>query len=889
MNLNNGRLHVVTLLLLVGFIIYPVFNRALGEPNRPVRIKQSINSNWRFIRKDVSNARDPGLDDRSWQIVSLPHTWNKKDAFNDTRGYYRGPAWYRKKINIGNKLSGKQVFLKFGAANQVADVFVNGRYVTEHKGGYTAFSVNITRYLHFGEENVIAVRVDNSYNHEIPTLSADFTFFGGIYRNVWLIATDPVHISVTDFGSPGVFLHTADVSDKSALVIAKTEVTNNSKEEQSVRIETIITDRTGHVVGNMSSNLTINPGKKEEVSQKSHTIRNPHLWSPDDPYIYTVTTKVIQNGTVVDSETNPLGIRWYSFDPNKGFFLNGKHLKLQGVNMHQFYPGMGSAVPQRYHVADMKMIKDMGANFVRLAHYPQNPSVLQAADRLGLMIWQEIPVVNTIDTTAAFSANASHMLREMIRQYYNYPSIILWGYMNEILLVPPYYANRFHPEKRKEYLQKVVELARHLNSIAHKEDPTRETVMAMHHSTVSAKTLYDQIGLSNVPDVVGWNLYQGWYEPMQDSTGKNLFGIFVDNQHKKYPKRSMIISEFGAGSDSRIHTKDPQRFDFSVEYQNYYHEHILNQIDERAFIAGSAEWVMFDFASEGRNDTRPWINEKGLVNEDRTPKEVYYFYKSKFSDQPVLRIASRDWTHRTVPYRQGNQKTFDEPVTIFSNLQNVSLSVNGHSLGEKQPGKADYIDWKVPMRIGPNHLVVRGRSKGKNYSDELTINLSYRDDFSGKPGSFQQLLINAGSHYQFYSNPGVIWEADQSKEGHNWGYSGGKSGHTPANILNTTDDPVYQNYREGVNEYHFDVPPGSYMVKIFLSEPKYGLAGERIFSIRVNGNSLFDNIDLAGTCGRNVPVTRAIQTDVGDNNGITITFTAAKGKTLINGISIRKE
>lgn len=889
MNLNSGRIKAVILLLLAGFTIYPIFNRVSGRPDGPVRIKRSINSNWRFIRTDVSNGRDPGLDDRSWQLVSLPHTWNKKDAFDDVRGYYRGPAWYRKKINISNNLAGKQVFLKFGAANQVADVYVNGRFATEHKGGYTAFSVNITPYLHFGEENVIAVRVDNSFDHEVPPLSADFTFFGGIYRNVWLIATDQVHISVTDFGSPGVYLHATDVSDKSASVIAKTEVTNNSNDNQSIRIETVITDHTGHVVGNMISSLTIDPGKMNEITQKSEPIKDPHFWSPDDPYIYNVTTKVIQNGTVVDSETNPLGIHWYRFDPDKGFFLNGKHLKLRGVNRHQFYPGKGDAVPERYQVADMKMIKDMGANFVRLAHYPQDPSVLEAADRLGLMIWQEIPVVNTIDTTAAFTANASHMLREMIRQDYNHPSIILWGYMNEILLGVPRYAGRNHPAERKEYLKKVVALARHLNSVAHEEDPSRETAMALHHSTVYTQTLYDQIGLSSVPDVVGWNLYQGWYQPMQDSTGKNLFGIFVDNQHKKYPKRVMIISEYGAGSDSRIHTKDPQRFDFSVEYQNYYHEQILNQIEERPYIAGSTVWVMYDFPSEGRNDTRPWINEKGLVSEDRTPKEVYYFYKSKFSDQPVLHIASRDWTQRTVPYRQDKQKTFDEQVTVFSNLQNINLSVNGHSLGKKQPGKADYIEWQVPMSIGANHLVARGMSHGKSYSDELTINLSYRDDFSGKPSGSQQLLVNAGSHYQFYPDPGVIWEADQSLKGNNWGYDGGESGHTSANILNTSDDPVYQNYREGVNEYHFDVPPGAYTVKIFLSEPKYSVAGERVFSITVNGSILFDNVDLAGTYGRDVPVTRAIQTDVDDNNGITITLTASKGKTLINGISIRKE
>ncbi len=883
MNLFKYACKLVFYAILYCLSFTTVFGKSAQIPSDSSRTVYTIDSNWRFIRQDVSNAGNPGLDDRAWQIVSVPHTWNRKDAFDDTRGYYRGPAWYRKKIKIGEEFSGKQIFLKFGAVNQVADIYVNGHHVLRHMGGYTAFAANITPYLHFGQGNVIAVRADNSYNQFIPPLSADFTFMGGMYRNVWLISTSPVHIAVTDFGSPGVFIHTTDVSDKSATVIAKSQIINNSDKRADTRLETVISDEDGYVVERMGSEATIDAGKSVVISQKSPVIKNPHLWSPGDPYLYTVTTNVIENGMVVDSETNSLGIRWYRFDPDKGFILNGKHLKLKGVDRHQFYPGPGNAVPDRYQVADMKMIKEMGGNFVRLAHYPQDPSVLEAADHLGILVWQEIPVVNTIDTSATFTADASHMLCEMIHQYYNYPAIILWGYMNEILLVPPHYAGRDHPAERKEYFRKVVELAKHLNAIAHQEDPTRETAMAMHHSS-----LYDQIGLSSVPDVVGWNLYQGWYEPMTDKSGKNLFGKYLDEQHARYPKRVMIISEYGAGSDSRIHTNDPQQFDFSVEYQNYYHEQILNQIDERPFIAGSAAWVMFDFPSEGRNDTRPWINEKGLVNEDRTPKEIYYFYRSKFSDQPVLRIASRDWTERTVPFKDRDQKLFNEPVTLFSNLGSVTMSVNGRSLGRKNLGNNDYVTWSAPMNIGPNHLVASGRRNGKNYSDELTINLSYRGDFSGGTGSTSQLLVDAGSHYQFYPNPGVIWEADQSKTGNDWGYDGGKPGHTSANILDTSNDPVYQNYREGMRGYHFDVPPGAYTVTILLAEPDFGMAGKRVFSISVNGQNLFNNIDLARSYGKDIPESRSIQVDVKNNDGITISFTAAKGKTLVNGISIRK-
>jgi len=874
---------VFLFMLVILFIINAKYAYAQhSESSNNGRYVRTINAQWRFIRQDVANGSSTGLNDRSWKIVNLPHTWNSRDAFTDTRGYYRGPAWYRKEIFIANKDAQKQIFLKFGAANQLADVYVNGYHAIQHKGGYTAFAVNITKWINFGESNIIAVRVDNSFNENIPPLSADFTFFGGIYRNAWMIITNPVHIAVTDYASPGVFIHTSDVSHKKATVNASADLVNNSNEAQTITLENIVEDAQGRSVSQKSEKITLSAHQTKAVSLIFPVINNPHLWSPKDSYLYSVKTIIRMDNKVVDEERNPLGIRWYRFDPDKGFFLNGNHLTLRGVNRHQSYLGLGNAVPDRLHIHDLKMIKEMGANFVRLAHYPQDQSVLRAADKLGILIWQETPNVNYIHVSKNYTENASHMLREMVRQYYNHPSIILWGFMNEVLLRHNY-GRKFNHMSEKDYDRHVVNLAKKLNHIAHELDPTRKTAMAMNLSS-----LYDKTGLSDVADVDGWNLYPGWYSPMYDSTGNNLFGKFLDEQHKKYPKKILIVSEYGAGSDSRIHTFHPQKFDFSIEYQDQYHEEILNQLRERPYVSGYTVWVMYDFASEGRNDTRPWINEKGLVNQNRKPKEVYYFYKARLSDQPVVHIASHDWTQRTVPYSQREHKSFDQKIKVYSNLSAVRLRLNGHSLGVKHLCKNDVAVWLVPLKIGENQLIAEGRSKGKVYSDEVKISLSFRGDFEQTDHNVPQLFVNAGSHFQFYPKPGVIWESDQSNNNHEWGYTGGKAGHTSGNIIGTSSDPVYQYYRTGMKQYHFNVPQGIYAVTIYLAEPIFGIKGKRTFSVAANGVSVFTNVDLAGTYGKDIPVNRKVILNVDDTSGITITFDAKKGEPIVNGMSIRR-
>lgn len=514
------------LLLLISIF----FAAALGISAQS-RIKTSLNDGWRFFKGDAANVQDPGFNDSAWQKVNVPHTWNVEDPWDDEPGYYRGPGWYRCELNVTKSLAGKRIFLYFEGANQVAEVYVNGQKAGLHTGGYSAFSFDVSKLIKPGQRNVIAVRIDNSFNENIPPLTADFNFYGGIYRDVWLIATGDVHFDITDHASSGIRIVTPRIEAGDGTVSVSGAVANAGAAARNVEILSTVLDASKQTVAEISSKLEITPGKTQTFVHSTAPVKQPKLWSHDSPYLYTVRNTIRENGRIVDEVVQPLGFRWFSFDGEKGFFLNGKYLKLSGANRHQDFSGLGNALPDRLHVQDMQIIKDAGFNFVRLAHYPQDPSVLEACDRLGLLVWEETPLVNYITDSPEFTANSETMVREMVRQHRNHPSVLMWGYMNEIFLRPVTGRDDLYP--------KTVELARRLNRITKEEDPTRPTTIAFHGNDV-----YNTHGLGEIPDVIGWNLYQGWYSATFDD-----FGKFIGDQHRRFPKRPLIISEYGANAD----------------------------------------------------------------------------------------------------------------------------------------------------------------------------------------------------------------------------------------------------------------------------------------------------------------------------------------------------
>ena len=426
-NLTKTFLYALSLLFL-SLIPLETFagNSALLQA-KSGRIIYTINDNWEFSLDDLEGFEKAAADREEWEKVNIPHTWNDQDVFDDTPGYRRGASWYRKELKLNSNLQNKRIFLYFEGVNQVADLFVNEKYIGQHIGGYTAFSFDITDFVRFDETNLIAVKVDNSFNEDIPPLTGDFNMYGGIYRDVWLIATEDVHLKVTDLASSGVQISTPNLSEESGTVKISGTVVNSSSKARQLEAVTSVVDSTGKEIVSTTSKVEIKSESEANFAQTTKPISNPRLWSPDDPYLYQVKTVIRESGRILDEISNPLGFRWFSVDAQKGFLLNGKPTKLRGTNRHQDHQGFGNAVADEIHIRDMELIKDTGYNFVRLAHYPQDPSILAAADRLGLLIWEEIPIINYITVSAAFNRNSEVMLREMIRQHRNHPSVIMWA------------------------------------------------------------------------------------------------------------------------------------------------------------------------------------------------------------------------------------------------------------------------------------------------------------------------------------------------------------------------------------------------------------------------------------------------------------------------------
>ena len=396
---------------ILSIFLWLVFVSLFGQS----RLTTSFNSHWSFNKSDIVLASQESYDDSSWNIVSLPHTWNDKDVLPDgDRGYYRGVGWYRKHISIpDNKLS-KRFYLHFEGAGQLLKLYVNGELVGSHIGGYSAFTFDITKFLREGD-NVLAIRLDNTPNSDIAPLSADFTFFGGIYRDVFLIETDPVHFEMLDYGSSGIYIQTPKVSQNSSSVKVKGTVRNDSDTNKKIDVKVSVYDGSHVRVAQIQKKLKIAAQDQSVFELSKSDLQNIHLWSPKSPNLYTAEVQVLDNGKVLDEVIEKFGFRWFHFDAKEGFFLNGKPLKLMGANRHQDYWGLGNALSDDLHRSDLQLLKQMGGNFIRLAHYPQDPAVLGAADELGLLVWEETPLVNEVTLSQQHDDNAEVMLKEMIR------------------------------------------------------------------------------------------------------------------------------------------------------------------------------------------------------------------------------------------------------------------------------------------------------------------------------------------------------------------------------------------------------------------------------------------------------------------------------------------
>lgn len=829
------------------------------------REMKTINDNWEF-RKSI---------DESWESVNLPHTFNI-DAYQQ-RNYYQGKGFYRRTLVLPEIVAERRYYMKIDAASKAANIRVNGKEVGSHVGGYTACIVDITEYIR--KENLIEITVDNG-RKDITPISADFTFWGGIYRDVWLISTPKQHFNMSNMGSDGIFISTPVVNEKRGVLKVKCEVTNDSHESSILEVRSAIYSPQGKLLQTIKQKQKLKSGETYIFENTSGAIESPDLWSPETPSLYLVKTTLVdpKSGKLLDEKNHKVGFRWFTFDGSKGFFLNGKSYKLRGLNRHQDQAPAGVALDDEAHRRDIFLMKELGCNFIRISHFPQDDAILEMCDELGLLAWEEIPIINIVPNTPGYDDNCEYNLREMIRQHYNHSSVITWGYMNEILLTAPSIG-------KPEWLackERTVNLAQRLEAVLKEEDPGRASVMAFNMTN-----LYNEIGL-NLVDVVGWNLYHGWYvDKLKD------FNAWCEDQHRRYPDQPMIISEWGAGSDKRLHSTQNDAFDFSIEYQQTYIEHYLPFIENTEWISGCAYWNFIDFNVAARQESMPRVNNKGLAYNNRIWKDVAYYFKAMWrKDIPVIRIASRDWEMRTGEINK------PQSIKIYSNMPEVELFINGQSIGCQKIANCHTV-FNVILPEGISVLMAQGIKNGKTVQDAMTI------QFKSLPNIAEgdELAINVGSNCYFTSDiSNLTWLPDQPYTAGGWGYIGGKAHSTTSEIYNTLDGPIYQTWREGNWSYKIDAPIGEYEIELLIADvtkPAAQLAnllnknkeekhsGETRFHISICGKQVETNFSpIDGGKHRTAFKRRYIIRNEHDH--IVISAGAVKGEPFLAGIKVRK-
>ena len=582
-----------------------------------------INEGWNFT--DQQKNRTP---------VTIPHTWNAKDGQDGGNDYWRGTNVYDVEFLAPEYGREEAVYLQFHGVNASAKVLLNGKEVCTHEGGYSTFRADITEYLE--AQNKLVVEVDNSVNDRVYPQKADFTFYGGIYRDVELLIVNKAHFDLDFHGGPGIKI-TPKVNGKDADI--HVETWTNTPEGN---VDITLLEADGSVVAT---------GTGRDVTLE---VKNVHLWDGlDDPYLYTVKASLTVNGVKVDEITSTCGVRYFEFSPKDGFHLNGRPYPLHGVSRHQDRKSVGNAISRENHEQDMELIREVGANTIRLAHYQHDQYFYDLCDKYGMIVWAEIPYIS--EHLANGDANTRSQMEELIIQNYNHPCIVTWGVSNEITIS----GRRFKKQM----------LANHhvLNDLCHKMDPTRLTTLACYAVCLHFHPV------AHITDLVGWNLYLGWYVPFLW-----LNDVWIWFWHLLYPNRCLCYSEYGAEGMPNLHSKKPKRGDNSEEYHNKYHEYMLKCFKRFPYMWAHYYWNMFDFAADARNQGgEPGMNHKGLITFDRkTKKDAFYLYKAYWNKKDkFVYLAGRRYEKRALA---------NQVITVYSNLPEVSLYQNGKLVETKK-------------------------------------------------------------------------------------------------------------------------------------------------------------------------------------------------------------
>ena len=702
--------------ILISFFSLCIFfscDSTINKKENLSRTKTNINKDWQYLENDTQNLTD-ALKKENWQNINLPHSWNALDATDVIPGYRRSGSWYKKTIDI--TLNSNSIYeLYFEGVNITSEIYVNKEKVGSHIGGYIGFTLDITNALQNGK-NEIVVRADNSYDPEIiPSQKSDFFIFGGITRDVFLQTKPKTHLGKLKYTTP-------EVSKENATLKGSVTVVNAN---ESSKVKATIIDNSGKIVA--ENTFDINNGIANINFKK---IENPKLWDTDNPNLYDIKVALLDSDKTIDEISDKVGFRWFEFKEYGAFFLNGKRLLLRGTHRHEEHAGVGAAMSNKQHRADMELIKEMGTNFVRLAHYPQDPEVYRACDELGLLVWDELPWCRGGVGNDNWKKNTKNMLTEIIEQNYNRPSVVIWSLGNEMYWLPDF-EDGGSKEKMTGFLSEI-------NDLAHQLDPTRKTAIRKYYEG------------SDIVDVFSPSIWSGWYSGSYKSYQKA-----IDKYKKEY--KSFLHAEYGGSSHVGRHTENPitgegkiqsdgweeaivqtgvaniaQIGDWSENYiVDLFDWHLRISENDDTFV-GNIQWAFKDFGTPLRPENAiPYMNQKGLVDRAGNKKDAFYVFKSYWSKEPFTYIESHTWTERQGP------KGLARDISVYSNCPEVELTLNGKSLGTKKRNTLEFpaagLNWNLQFKKGKNTLISSGKTAdGKTVTDKLVVNYRFTKNKKAK-------------------------------------------------------------------------------------------------------------------------------------------------------------
>jgi beta-galactosidase len=839
-----------------------------------VRVTQPLNSGWTFRLSSGGPAQ--------WSRVDVPHTWNRignegtqrSSLSNDSQGV----GWYRLHFKTPPAAAGRRYFLQFDGVGTVADVWLNGTYLGQHAGAFQRFRFDVSSSLKSTGDNVLVVKADNTHprpgasTQNVIPLSGDFFVFGGIYRNVALIVTQSTHVDMLDFGGPGLYARTLDLNANAATVQIVGKLVNDAAQPRAVTVEFAVEDAAGLAVASTSIEATAS-ARPGEVRAQLH-VPHPRAWQGTrDPYLYRTVMTIRAQGKLLDRLVEPLGIRTVKMDPDRGFFLNGEHLFLQGASMHQDRPIKGWAISRADQLQDFDLLQELGANAVRLAHYQHDQVSYDQADVRGIVTWAEIPLVDKVSydgspANEALTANARRQLIELIRQNYNHPSIAVWSLGNEIDLTATQTGVPSRPTR----------LLQSLNELAKREDPARlttfadccETGNAPHINTAAGATREAIVGIA---DTIGYNRYFGWYTGQIDD-----FGAMLDAAHAHHPRLPIAVSEYGAGAALTQHSDDPAGGPINPhgrphpeEYQNWYHERSWAMLEPRHYLWGVFIWNLFDFSTNSRNEgDLTDINEKGLVSYDRqTRKDAFYFYRANWNREPTLHLVGRRYVNRAYAVID---------VEAYSNAAEAALTVNGKSIGVA-PCAGGICRWRaLHLSPGANGLEATAQIDGQTAKDSLHWTLDHPETVVNiKAGDISGYQAHDSRHYgsDNYFDGGIAHGINPPDT-------------ATADLVSVMADDarLYDSFREGNFLYRVPLPGGRYRVQLLFAEPAAAAAGMRVFDVAANDVVQIKDFDIFAAAGAKLKgVERSFDATV-DDGMLVLAFRSRRGNALVSALSI---